>query len=103
MGGMQVLEWGVMFPERVRSMVAIATCVAATAQQIAYWSTGRRAIALDPLWRDGDYYDAKPGDGPHAGLALARMISQITNRTNNKNTTRNKRDSNKTQRGDLEM
>jgi homoserine O-acetyltransferase len=81
MGGMQVLEWGVMFPDRVRALVPIATCTAATAQQIAYWSTGRRAIALDPRWRDGDYYDAEPGEGPHGGLAVARMISQITFRT----------------------
>ena len=81
MGGMQALEWGVMYPERVRSLVAIATCTAATAQQIAWWSTGRRAIALDPKWRDGDYYDAAPGDGPHAGLALARQISQVTFRS----------------------
>lgn len=81
MGGMQVLEWGVMFPDRVRALVPIATCTEATAQQIAYWSTGRRAIALDPAWRDGDYYDAAPGEGPHGGLAVARMISQITFRT----------------------
>ena len=30
------------------------------------------AIALDPRWRDGNYYEADPGDGPHAGLATAR-------------------------------
>ncbi|HEY2331607.1 MAG TPA: alpha/beta fold hydrolase, partial [Acidimicrobiales bacterium] len=53
MGGMQVLEWGVMFPERVRSLVPIATCLAASAQQIAWWSTGRRAIRMDPKWRNG--------------------------------------------------
>lgn len=81
MGGMQVLEWGVMYPDRVRSLVPIATCAAATAQQIAYWSTGRRAIVLDPGWRGGDYYDAPAGQGPHGGLALARMISQITFRS----------------------
>jgi homoserine O-acetyltransferase len=81
MGGMQALEWGVMYPERVGRLVAIATCAAATAQQIAWWSTGRRAIALDPKWRNGDYYDAPPGDGPHAGLALARQISQVTFRS----------------------
>ncbi len=81
MGGMQALEWAVMFPERVGSLVAIATSAAASAQQIAWWSTGRRAIALDPKWRDGHYYDAEPGEGPHAGLALARMVSQVTFRS----------------------
>lgn len=81
MGGMQVLEWGVMFPERVRSLVPIATCLAASAQQIAWWSTGRRAIRMDPKWRGGDYYDAPSGDGPAAGLSLARMISMVTFRS----------------------
>jgi homoserine O-acetyltransferase len=81
MGGMMVLEWAIMFPDRVRSVVPIATCVAATAQQIGWWSTGRRVIHLDPRFRGGDYYDAAPGDGPHEGLALARMISQITFRS----------------------
>ena len=81
MGGMQALEWAVMYPERVGGLVAIASTTAASAQQIAWWSTGRRAIALDPKWRDGHYYDAAPGDGPHAGLALARQISQVTFRS----------------------
>ncbi len=77
MGGMQVLEWGVMFPHRVRSLVSIASTAAASAQQIAWSAVGRQAIANDPNWRNGDYYDAEPGHGPHAGLALARQIAQI--------------------------
>ncbi|MGH9244738.1 MAG: homoserine O-acetyltransferase MetX [Acidimicrobiales bacterium] len=81
MGGMQVLEWGVMYPDRVRSLIPVGVCAAASAQQIGWFSTGRRAIRMDPKWRDGDYYDAAPGDGPHAGLAMARMISQITFRS----------------------
>ena len=81
MGGMQVLEWGIMFPERVRSLVPIATAVAASAQQIAYGSAGRKAIRLDPHWRGGDYYDAEPGQGPSEGLAIARSIAQITYRS----------------------
>ena len=81
MGGMQVLEWGVMFPERVVSLIPIATAAAASAQQIAWWSTGRRIIRLDPRWRGGDYYDAAAGDGPTEGLATARMVSQITFRS----------------------
>jgi homoserine O-acetyltransferase/O-succinyltransferase len=81
MGGMQVLEWGLMYPERVRSLVPIATTAAASAQQIGWWSTGRRVIRMDPRWRGGDYYDAEPGEGPHEALAIARMISQITFRS----------------------
>jgi homoserine O-acetyltransferase len=81
MGGMQVLEWGVMFPERVASLIPIATAAAASAQQIAWWSTGRRIIRMDPRWRGGEYYDAPPGEGPTEGLATARMVSQITFRT----------------------
>jgi homoserine O-acetyltransferase/O-succinyltransferase len=77
MGGMQVLEWGVIYPGRVRGLVFIASAAAASAQQIAWSTVGRTAIANDPAWRDGDYYDAGPGGGPHAGLALARQIAQI--------------------------
>src|SRR5215210_1885256 len=67
MGGMQVLEWGVLFPQRVRSLVPIASTAAASAQQIAWSHVGRTAVASDPRWRNGNYYDAAPGDGPHAG------------------------------------
>ena len=81
MGGMQALEWAITYPHRVGSLVAIATCGQATAQQIAWGAVGRRSIRLDPRWRGGDYYDAEPGDGPHEGLATARMLAQITFRT----------------------
>jgi homoserine O-acetyltransferase len=81
MGGMQVLEWGVMYPDRVGALVPIATAAAASAQQIGWWSSGRRAIRMDPRWRGGDYYDAAPGDGPHEGLATARMMSMMTFRS----------------------
>jgi homoserine O-acetyltransferase len=81
MGGMQALEWGVMYPRRVRSLVPVAACMQATAQQIAWGAIGRRAIRLDPRWRNGDYYDAEPGDGPAEGLAIARMTAQITFRS----------------------
>lgn len=81
MGGMQALEWAVMYPDRLRSVAALATTAAAGAQQIAWSHVGRLAIAGDPNWRDGDYYDAPDGEGPHRGLALARAIAQIHYRT----------------------
>jgi homoserine O-acetyltransferase len=83
MGGMQVLEWAITYPHRVGSIVPIATCAQATAQQIAWGAIGRRAIRLDPNWRGGDYYDAEPGDGPWEGLAIARMVAQVTFRSDN--------------------
>ena len=83
MGGMQVLEWALTFPQRVRSIVPIATCAQATAQQIAWGAIGRRAIRLDPRWRGGNYYDAPAGEGPSEGLAVARMIAQVTFRSDN--------------------
>lgn len=92
MGGMQALEWAVMYPRRVRSLIAVATCMQATAQQIAWGAIGRRAIRLDPRWRNGDYYDAEPGDGPGEGLAIARMVAQVTFRSDNVFTDRFGRD-----------
>lgn len=79
MGGMQVLEWGVMYPARVASLVPMATGAAASALQIAYSAVERTAIALDPSFCGGDYYDA--AIGPNRGLALARAIAQITYRS----------------------
>ena len=81
LGGMQVLEWGVMFPERMRLLMPLATCAAASPQQIAWSAVERLAIVNDPLFNNGDYYEAPPGKGPWAGLALARQIAQITYRT----------------------
>jgi homoserine O-acetyltransferase len=81
MGGMQALEWGVTFPHRVASLVLIATCDQASAQQIALNAVGRKAIMLDPGFHGGDYYDAEPGRGPHGGLVVARELAQITFRS----------------------
>jgi homoserine O-acetyltransferase len=92
MGGMQVLEWAITFPHRVRSIVPVATCAHSTAQQIAWGAIGRRAIRIDPKWRGGDYYDAEPGDGPWQGLAAARMVAQVTFRSDNVFTDRFGRD-----------
>ena len=81
MGGMQALEWGAMYPARVRSVAPLAVGCSASPWQIGWSAVGRAAIALDPRWRGGEYYDAEPGDGPHEGLALARAVAQITYRS----------------------
>lgn len=75
MGGMQVLEWAVMYPELVENIIPIATSCRLSAQGIAYNEVGRKAIMQDPEWHQGDYY---PGIGPVNGFSLARMIATIT-------------------------
>jgi homoserine O-acetyltransferase len=81
MGGMQALEWGVMFPDRVASLVLASTTAQASAQQIAWSHIGRSAITADPGFRGGDYYGQPDDEGPHRGLAVARMAAQVTYRS----------------------
>jgi homoserine O-acetyltransferase len=76
MGGMQALEWAATWPERVQSVVAIATAARHSAQNIAFHEVGRQAIMADPKWQDGDYYASH--QAPAAGLAVARMAAHIT-------------------------
>ena len=83
MGGMQVLEWAITFPDRVGAIVPISSCAQSTAQQIAWGSIGRQAIRLDPRWSGGDYYDAEEGDGPWEGFSIARQVAQVTFRSDN--------------------
>jgi len=75
MGGMQALQWAVSYPERVRSVLALATTARHSPMLIAFSEVGRQAIYADPNWNHGDYYD---GPRPNTGLALARMIGHIT-------------------------
>ena len=79
MGGMQVLEWAIMYPERVRSIAPLATTAAASSLQIAWSAIGRLAVVNDTNWSDGDYYDQP--EGPWMGLAIARELAQVTYRT----------------------
>ncbi|WP_452179236.1 homoserine O-acetyltransferase MetX, partial [Georgenia thermotolerans] len=81
MGGHRVLEWAVMAPERVDAIAVVASTAQTTAEQVAWAHAQLGAIRLDPNWRGGDYYDAPPGHGPHAGLGLARQIAHTTYRS----------------------
>ena len=75
MGGMQVLQFMVSYPERIRSAIPISTALKHTPQQIAFNEVGRQAIMADPNWMDGNYYGHSP---PAKGLAVARMVGHIT-------------------------
>ena len=75
LGGMQVLEWSILFPDQLRAAVVLASAPKLSAQGIAFNAVGRRAIYADPGFANGDYYDT---EGPRYGLALARMVAHIT-------------------------
>ena len=75
MGGMQVLQWMVTYPEKIRSAIPIATTMKHSPQQIAFNEVGRQAVMADYKWNGGDYYGAS---SPDKGLAVARMVGHIT-------------------------
>lgn len=75
LGGMQVLDWAVRFPDQLRSAIVLASAPKLAAQGIAFNAVGRRAIYADQGFENGRYYDS---DGPRFGLALARMVAHIT-------------------------
>ncbi|SNR84861.1 MULTISPECIES: homoserine O-acetyltransferase [unclassified Azospirillum] len=76
MGGMQVLQWAVSYPEMVYCCLPIATAARHSAQNIAFHEVGRQAIMADPEWRGGDYLNQNTR--PTKGLAVARMAAHIT-------------------------
>jgi homoserine O-acetyltransferase len=75
MGGMQAIEWALLYPQLVDSIILIATAARSTPQSIAMHKVGLRAIMDDPNWDGGDYYGKEP---PNKGLAIARMLGHIT-------------------------
>ena len=81
MGGMHALEWAVGYPERTARAAILAAPPVNTADQIALNSVQLDAIAVDPRFQRGEYYDAGDGDGPHRGLALARRMALLNYRS----------------------
>ena len=76
LGGMQVLQWSIDYPERLRHAVIIAAAPRLTAQNIAFNEVARQAIRTDPDFHDGRYYDFNTE--PARGLRIARMLGHIT-------------------------
>jgi len=78
MGGMQVLEWAAMFPERVRAIAPIAIGPRHSAWAIGLNEVARRAITSDPAWQGGGYALDRQ---PERGLGLARAIAMLSYRS----------------------
>jgi len=76
LGGMQALAWSMLYPERLRHCVVIASTARLSAQNIAFNDVARQSIMADPDFHGGDYY--AHGVVPKNGLRVARMIGHIT-------------------------
>ncbi|MYN11050.1 homoserine O-acetyltransferase [Massilia sp. FT127W] len=76
LGGMQALAWSIMYPDRLRHCVVIASTPKLSAQNIAFNDVARTAILTDPDYHGGDFYEH--GVVPRNGLKVARMIGHIT-------------------------
>ena len=71
MGGMQVLQFASLYPDKSYSAIPIACSASHSAQNIALNELGRQAIMADPNWKDEKL-------SPDKGLAVARMAAHIT-------------------------
>lgn len=81
MAGMHALEMAIENPESVARLGILAAPPYSTADQIALNTVQLEAIRSDSNFAGGWYYDAKPGFGPHKGLALARRMALINYRS----------------------
>lgn len=76
LGGMQVLQWAIDYPQRLKHAIIIAAAPKLTAQNIAFNEVARQAILTDPDFHGGRFYDHHAE--PRRGLRLARMLGHIT-------------------------
>jgi homoserine O-acetyltransferase len=76
MGGMQVLQWSIDHPDKLKNAIVIAAAPKLSAQNIAFNEVARRAIMEDPDFHEGHFIEQQTI--PKKGLALARMLGHLT-------------------------
>ncbi|MEK9907746.1 MAG: homoserine O-acetyltransferase [Aquiluna sp.] len=81
MAGMHALEMAIESPSSIDRLAILAAPPFSTADQIALNTVQLEAIRSDSNFAAGWYYDAKPGFGPHRGLALARRMALLNYRS----------------------
>ena len=76
LGGMQVLQWAIDYPDLIKHAIVIAAAPKLSAQNIAFNEVARQSIMSDPDFCEGHYLEQKTV--PRRGLMLARMLGHIT-------------------------
>jgi len=76
LGGMQVMQWSIDYPDAIKHAIVIAASPKLTAQNIAFNEVARQAILSDPDFNNGHYLEKNTI--PRRGLMLARMLGHIT-------------------------
>ena len=76
LGGMQALEWAILYPDQVDAIVPIASTHALQPQGMAWNAIARESILRDPGWQGGHYYGT--GRTADAGMGVARMVGHVT-------------------------
>lgn len=76
LGGMQVLQWTIDYPDLLKHAIVIAAAPKLSAQNIAFNEVARQSIMSDPDFCDGHYLEKETV--PRRGLMLARMLGHIT-------------------------
>jgi homoserine O-acetyltransferase/O-succinyltransferase len=77
LGGMQALEWGLLYPSFVKKMFLLASTPYFSDYGIAFNYIGKTAIISDPNWQDGNYVHSSDVNG----LKVARIAGMVTYRS----------------------
>ena len=78
LGGMQVLEWGFLYPDVVQALMPMGASGRHSSWCIGQSEAQRQAIFADRDWNDGWYDVDHP---PAKGLSAARMMAMCTYRS----------------------
>jgi homoserine O-acetyltransferase len=77
MGGMQALQWGVSHPGFTDALVALTPMARTSAWSIAVNEATRKALMLDPAFKDGGY-DQQPEQGWRLRADILQVLAART-------------------------